>query len=92
LADNIGEENEKLGNSLVRLAIECIWIWSKWFPIDFVQNKLSLFKIADAKLKFSGVKMAKLIFFQNIKELVTIHIPEAGVLLIILFYLRPQLR
>ena len=57
-------------------------MWSKWFPIDLVHNKLSLFKISETKLKFSGVKMQKLEFFPQIKSDVVSHIPETGVKLL----------
>ena len=24
----------KIGNSFLTLLLECIWVWSKWFPVD----------------------------------------------------------
>lgn len=38
------------GNSLLTLALECIWVWSKWFPIDPDSMRLSAYKLTFERL------------------------------------------
>jgi hypothetical protein len=46
----LAPEMAKLGKSFVRLAMECIWVWSKWFPIDPDSLQMSAFKVSVEKL------------------------------------------
>lgn len=39
------EELGKIGNSFIHLILECLWVWSKWFPIDPELHLMSLYKI-----------------------------------------------
>lgn len=68
------EESQQIGNNLVRLSIECIRVWSKWFPIEPLNNKLSLYKITECKIRLSGVKYSQLQYFE-FNEIAQ-HIPE----------------
>lgn len=44
------KELENIGDQLFRLTLECIWVWSKWFPVDPDTVKLSAFRITVEKL------------------------------------------
>ena len=74
---NEDENMGKLGNSYLRLALDCIWVWSKWFPIDPSTLQLSQYKISFEKLIQLDVHFSKLIYFTYYE--IEPHIPETSV-------------
>lgn len=46
----IDAELAQYGISLLRLVLECLWVWAKWFPVDPETNKISLYKLTLEKL------------------------------------------
>lgn len=39
-----------IGNSILRLALESIWVWSKWFPVDPDTMVISAYKLTFERL------------------------------------------
>lgn len=52
-----------MGRSLLRLALECVWVWSKWFPIDPDTLQVSAYKLTVEKLLQKGVRFLELEYF-----------------------------
>ena len=48
-------EEAQVGNSFLRLILECLRVWSKWFPIDPATLKMSNYKICYEKLIRMGL-------------------------------------
>ena len=46
----LDEELAKTGNSFLRLILECIWVWSKWFPVDPDTSRVSVYRVTLEKL------------------------------------------
>ncbi|CAK86180.1 unnamed protein product (macronuclear) [Paramecium tetraurelia] len=57
------KELEQVGLNFHRYTLESIWVWSKWFPIDTVAGKLSLYKIAQERLSIMNVKFPIISYF-----------------------------
>ncbi|CAD8067177.1 unnamed protein product [Paramecium primaurelia] len=57
------KELEQVGQIFHRYTLESIWVWSKWFPIDTVIGKLSLYKIAQERLSIMNVKFPTISYF-----------------------------
>lgn len=68
--------NQKIGNSLLRLSLECIWVWSKWFPIDPDSLKVSCYRITLEKLILLKVKFPVIKYFEPKK--VGKYMPECA--------------
>jgi hypothetical protein len=71
---SIDEQTAKIGNSFFRLTLECLWVWSKWFPIDPDTQQVSQYRITFEKLIKLGVQFCKLEYFTY--EEVEKHMPE----------------
>lgn len=55
-----------VGNSLLRLVLECIQNWAQWFPIDPATKKKSKLSNTYEKLLLSGVKFPSIsTYFKN---------------------------
>ncbi|CAD8187767.1 unnamed protein product [Paramecium pentaurelia] len=67
----------KLGNTLLHLVLECIWVWAKWFPMDPDCLKVSCYRITLEKLCILGVRFNKILYFN--KLLIKRHLPECMV-------------
>jgi hypothetical protein len=48
------QQHMKIGNTFFRLVLECLWVWSKWFPIDPDTQVMSLYKLAVQRLIHLG--------------------------------------
>ncbi|CAK85142.1 unnamed protein product (macronuclear) [Paramecium tetraurelia] len=59
------KELEYAGSIFFRYLLESIWVWSKWFPLDTVAGKLSLFKIAQERLSLQKVKFPQITYFNK---------------------------
>ncbi|CAD8139440.1 unnamed protein product [Paramecium octaurelia] len=59
------KELEYAGSIFFRYLLESIWVWSKWFPLDTVAGKLSLFKIAQERLSLQKVKFPQISYFNK---------------------------
>ena len=55
-----------VGNSLLRLVLECIQNWAQWFPTDLVTKKKSKLSNSYEKLILLGVKFPSVsTYFKN---------------------------
>ena len=71
------KELETLGDQLLKLTLESLWVWSKWFPVDPDTVKLSAFRITIEKLYQQGVRFQKIQFFKT--EDIQRHLPDTSV-------------
>ncbi|CAD8043072.1 unnamed protein product [Paramecium primaurelia] len=76
------------GEQFVRVVLECIRIWSRWFPLDYQSYYLSSFKITYEKLVKLGVKFPKIIYFDSIEQ----NIPNQLIPLSMIIQLRELLK
>ncbi|CAK75205.1 unnamed protein product (macronuclear) [Paramecium tetraurelia] len=76
------------GEQFFRVVLECIRVWSRWFPLDYQSYYLSSFKIVYEKLVKLGVKFPKIIYFENIQE----NIPHQLIPLSMIIQLRELLK
>ncbi|CAD8133157.1 unnamed protein product [Paramecium octaurelia] len=76
------------GEQFFRVVLECIRVWSRWFPLDYQSYYLSSFKIAYEKLVKLGVKFPKISYFENIQQ----NIPHQLIPLSMIIQLRELLK
>lgn len=79
-----------MGNTILRLALECVWVWAKWFPIDPDCLKVSCYRISLEKLALLNVHFNSLLYFS--KGLVRKHLPECMVPMRVLQELRKAVK
>ncbi|CAD8061170.1 unnamed protein product [Paramecium sonneborni] len=76
------------GEQFVRVVLECIRVWSRWFPLEYQSYYLSSFKITYEKLVKLGVKFPKIVYFENIEQ----YIPNQLIPLSMIIQLRERLK
>ncbi|CAD8053218.1 unnamed protein product [Paramecium sonneborni] len=89
--ENPNQDNKDLqitGEQFVRVVLECIRVWSRWFPLDYQSYFLSSFKITYEKLVKLGIKFPKIIYFDNVQQ----YIPNQLIPLSMIIQLRELLK
>lgn len=56
MMSRVAEETEIIGNTFLRLTLELIYVWSRWFIVDPDNGKFSCYYVCCSKLRMIGVK------------------------------------
>ncbi|CAD8078270.1 unnamed protein product [Paramecium sonneborni] len=57
------KELQTLGVQFLRVTLECIRIWGRWFPLDKIHHRLSLYRVAYERLYNLGVLFPEIQYF-----------------------------
>ena len=87
LKDN---ELETIGNSFLRLVLESIFVWSKWFPVNPETKQISKFRITYEKCLVFKVKFPTVIYFKV--DTIISNMPEEMVPKVMLRQMRANLK
>ncbi|CAD8159487.1 unnamed protein product [Paramecium pentaurelia] len=59
------KELQTIGDQFLRVTLECIRIWGRWFPLDNIHHRLSLYRVAYERLFNLGVQFPEIQYFDH---------------------------
>ncbi|CAD8065902.1 unnamed protein product [Paramecium primaurelia] len=57
------KELQAIGDQFLRVTLECIRIWGRWFPLDKIHHRLSLYRVAYERLYNLGIQFPEIQYF-----------------------------